>query len=127
MKLFDWLNNITLHKKDFGSFNSEEQKSYSIYQINRFISMVEIYIPAINQLNKYQNLTNEVHHNFLISLLPKRKQFFQYIKKEKGFDHDNKEICDSLMEYFECSKKEANLYLDLLGEEAITIKNFYKK
>ena len=127
MKLFDWLDNLTTGKKQFCEFKPEEQKTYSIYQINRFVSMVEIYIKVINQINKYQDLTPEHHHNLLLSVLPKRKQYFNYIKKGKGSDLESPDDIKNIMEYFECSKKEAMLYLNLLGNDIETIKGLYKK
>ena len=125
MNLFDWLNNMTIDKKDFNSFAPDDQKSYNQYQINRFISMTEIYVPMVNTINKCKDLPDSIHHNFFSNILPKRKQYFQYIKKSKDLLIDDRKI---LMEYFECGKKEVETYINILGEDDIKkILELYKR
>lgn len=125
MNLFDWVNNITLHKKEFDSFTPEDQKSYNQYQINRFVSMAEVYVKTVNVINKYKDLPDSNHHNFFCEILPKRKQYFPYIKKSKDLLIDDRKI---LMEYFECGKKEVDTYINILGEDDIKkILELYKR
>jgi hypothetical protein len=42
MKLFDWLNQITLYKKEWDSFTEEEQKTFNNYMITRFLSTLNV-------------------------------------------------------------------------------------
>lgn len=116
MNLFDHLNNITLHKKEFDDNNQEVKTSYLPFLINRFISMTEVYIPIVNEINKYPDVPKATHYRYYKQIIPKRKQFFPYIKKPKDFNIEEKEcIC----EYFECSLKDADRYIDTLSEEQI--------
>lgn len=123
ISLFDHLNNLTIHKKDFDHKNDECKKSYSNYMINRFVSMTDIYLPYVNEINKYE-LPNDVHYQFYKAFLPKRQQYFKYIKPKKEIDENTKEL---LCEYFECGNNEIKNHLEILTEEQINkIKDLYK-
>jgi hypothetical protein len=112
MELFDFLNNITMTKEPL----SEEQlKGYSPYMINRFVSMTEVFVPLVAELNKY-DIPADVHHRFMQNKLPKRKQYFKYIKGKK--DTSAHEI-DCLCKYFEIGKKDAAHYLNILTNDQI--------
>jgi hypothetical protein len=116
MNLFDCLNDLTINKKDFDPNNDEQSKSYEPYMINRFVSMTDMYIPVINEINKYPNIPKETHYRYLQMTLPKRKHFFKYIKKTKDLSIKER---SKLMEYFECSSNEADLYINQLTENQI--------
>lgn len=112
MKLFDHLDNICLQKRDL---TEDELKSYSPYMINRFVSMSEMWLPIVAELNKY-DLPKDVHERFMKAYLPKRKQYFKYIKSAK----DNQEYAiDCLQKYFEVGKKEAEHYIDIMTKEQV--------
>ena len=53
MKLFDWLNQITLYKKDWDTFEDNDHKSFNKFMIVRFLSMNKQWIEAVNHLQKY--------------------------------------------------------------------------
>ena len=116
MNFFDHLNDLTIHKKEFDPTNDEQRKSYIPYMINRFVSMTDVYLPFVNEINQYPDLPKETHHRYFSKILPKRKHFFQYIKKKKDVSIEDKEkIC----EYFECSTREAERYMDEMTIEQI--------
>jgi len=117
MSLFDHLNNLTLNKVELNKNNDEETKSYTPYMISRFVSMCDMYIPIINEINKYGNVPAHIHHRFFINLLPKRKQYFKYIKKSKEL---NEEELSYIAKYFEVGIREAKLYINLLSKDTIT-------
>ena len=50
MKIFDWLNQITLKKGKWESFSESDQKKFQTYIINRFLSMNMEWIDIINYL-----------------------------------------------------------------------------
>lgn len=116
MKIFDILKKITQTKENINFDNEEIDKAYDIYMLNRFISMSRIFLPLVNQINKFSNLPKHIHYEFFRSTLPKRYQFFKYIKKGKDANKHEKEC---IMRYYEVGKKEADLYVDLLTEEQI--------
>jgi hypothetical protein len=84
--------------------------------INRYVSMINVFIPVVNQMNRMQNVPNEVHYEFYKSILPKKFIYFEYIKKEKDV---NKNDIECISKYFEISIREARMYCEILEEEDI--------
>ena len=114
--IFQHLKNLTEKKEPWDARNDERVKSYDNFMINRFLSMVELFIPLVNQANRYPNISKEAHYNFFLSVLPKRQFYFKYIKKEKEL---NKESKEAIAEYFEIGKKEVDSYIEQLTEHQI--------
>ena len=125
MELFDYLNNISTEKKELDFEDDEVNKNYLPYMINRWISTCDGYISLVNEINKYE-VPKEIHHRFFMSTIPQRKQYWDYSKIKKLKDIDEKDI-ELICKYFECSKKEANQYLDILTKDQIKeIVDIYK-
>ena len=119
MKLFDWLNQITLYKKEWDSFTEEEQKTFNNYMITRFLSMNKDWIEIINMLQQYTiGMESKDVYNLYVNMIPKGKKFLRYIKGKKDKKY-NKELINILCNYFECSKLEVMQYMDLLSKEQI--------
>ncbi len=53
MTLFDWINQILVHKKDWDKFEESDHKSFQPYMINRFLSMDNEFLEIINHFQKY--------------------------------------------------------------------------
>ena len=115
--LFEHLNNLTENKIEYDLTNDEQTKSYSPYMINRFISMSKIYLPVVNEINQY-NIPKDAHYNFFLEFLPKRKQYFKYIKK-KGEIELSKDNIEKLYKYFKIGPRQLNKYLDILTEDQV--------
>ena len=78
--------------------------------------MCEAFILLVNEINKYPDLTKETHYNFFLDILPKRKQYFKYIKKAKDLTEEEvKYVAD----YFEITTREARGHIEVLSEEDI--------
>jgi hypothetical protein len=123
MELFDHLNNLTVLKKEADFSNDEIRKSYDRYIINRFISMIELYIPVVAEINKY-DVPEQTHYQYYFSVLPHRKCFFNYIKKVKDLNKEEKKY---IARYFECGIREVNQYVNILSIDEINeILNIYK-
>jgi hypothetical protein len=108
LSLFDHLNIITLDKRNL---EEEELPSYTPYIINRFVSMVDHYLPVVNQINRY-DLPKDVHQKFMCAFLPKRKQFFKYIKEKKE-DQSFEREC--LQKYFECGLNDVDSMIEVMS------------
>ena len=82
--LFDWLNQILLHKKDWEDFDDAEKKTFNTFMINRFLSMSEDFVDAVNicQEHTFQMEDKDVY-NLYKKLFPKQKKFLRYIKGKK--------------------------------------------
>ena len=113
--IFYFLKAMTIDKKELDFTNYDIYKNYSIYMINRFVSMVECFIPFINEVNKY-TMTKQSHYNLLKSILPKQKIYFKYMGKKKDLSLRDKKY---IATYFEIGLKEAENYINLLSEDII--------
>ena len=119
MKIFDWLNEITLHKKSWDSFSEEDHKSFNTFIINRFLSMNKDWIEIVNMLQQYTiGMESRDVYTLYINLIPKGKKFLKYIKGKSDKKY-NKELIKILCNYFECSKLEVIQYMDLLSKEQL--------
>jgi hypothetical protein len=121
--IFYFLKAMTVDKKNIDFSNDEFEKKYDVYMINRFVSMVECYIPVVNELNKHE-MSKCSHYNFLKNCLPQQKIYFKYIKKSKDLTIQEKKY---IAHYYEIGLKEAELYINHLTKEEIEkIINVYK-
>ena len=80
MNLFKWIDELFTKKRPWDSFSEEEQKKFSPFMVNRYLSMNNDYLPIVNH---FQKLTIEVMphsavYKFYCSLLPNKKTFLRY-------------------------------------------------
>ena len=118
MNLFDHLSNLTVNKIDYDVTNDEMDKTYAPYMINRFISMSEIYLPLVNEINRCQNLPKEAHYTYFKNVLPKRKLYFKYLKKKNEIKENDKEM---LCKYFKIGPRQVDEYISILTKEQVKI------
>ncbi len=118
MTLFDWLNQILLHKKNWEDFDDSQQKTFNTFMINRFLSMSSDFVDAVNlcQEHTYQMKDKDVY-NLYKHLFPKQKKFLRYIKGKK--DKFPKKLMTFLSGHFEVSQREVADYLEILNKEQI--------
>lgn len=113
--IFDFLKSITETKEDI-DFNTQSIKSaYNTFMIDKYISMCNIYLGMANIMNKCYTVPADMHYEFYKSMLPKRKQFFEYVKKTKEDDDG----IDAIKNYYEISRREAEDYYKLLDKDQI--------
>ena len=115
MKIFDYLNAMTQDKTSLDFSSDEVSKDYSQFMINRFVSMVDIFVPFVNDINKY-DVPKDVHYEFYKCFLPKRKTYFPYIKKSKDLDLYEKKY---IAHYFEVGLTTAEQYIKIMSEDEI--------
>lgn len=78
------------------------------------------WIVIVDIFQKYNHtLDNELCYIFYANYIPKGKQFLRYIKRDK--DENNKELIKYIAEYFECSLKEAEDYMDILPKSELEV------
>lgn len=116
MNLFDWLNEITYTKRDWSSFTEEQQSTFSPYIVHRYVSMYMGYIDVANIAQKLPMTESEKVYTVYKTLLPKKKMFLKYIKNQNKKNYQ--ELSTYITEYFECSLREANQYIDILGKSS---------
>ena len=122
MTVIDWMNQLLVHKKHWNDFTEDEQKKFSPFIINRWLSMDMAFIDIVNMFQKYAigTLQSREVYKWYCDVLPKGKRFNRYIKSKKQKKY-NKELINVLVNYFECSKLQVEEYLELLSVEEITI------
>ena len=114
MTLFDWINQILVHKKDWDKFEESEHKSFQPYMINRFLSMDNEFLEIVNHFQKYAIgiLEPKEVYKWYCNVLPKGKRYNKYIKK-KGETKYPEWLIELLGEYYEVSRNELSDYLDI--------------
>lgn len=120
MQIWDYINAMTIEKRELDMSNPEIESGYNIYIINRLLSSIDVYLNIINELNKYvQYMSKQTHYNFLLNLLPKQNIYINYdkIKINKIIDVDIKYIA----KYFEIGLSEAKIYKSMLNENDIKL------
>ncbi len=117
MTLWDWLNQITVNKKDWNSFTEDQQSSFNPYMVHRFVSMYNGYIDIANVAQKLPLTEKEQIYTIYKTMLPKKKVYLKYVKNENKRNY--KELAEYIAEYFECSLGEADQYIDLLQKYGV--------
>ena len=120
MTIFDWIGQILVDKKPWDSFNESDQKAFSPFIINRWLSMDEEFIEVVNYFQKYAIGTLEPReiYKWYSDFLPKGKRYNKYIKSKKQKKYDPI-LIDVMCKYFECSKQQVDEYLELIYKEEL--------
>lgn len=115
-ELFDFVNMIQQDGKlsSFDNMTDAEKKKYktSRYMIHRFLSMNPAYSPVVNAVQKYTQMPERAHYQFLTGIIPKSRQFNKYIKGSKD-DRYESWLVDLVANHNNVSKVEAITYLDI--------------
>ena len=122
MTIIDWINQLLVHKKHWDEFTEDEQKKFSPFIINRWLSMDKDFIEIVNYFQKYSIGTLEPRevYKWYCDMLPKGKRFNKYIKGKRDKKYD-KELIDMISNHFECSKLHVEEYLDFLSQSDLNI------
>jgi len=127
MTIIDWMNQLLVHKKHWNDFTEDEQKKFSPFIINRWLSMDKEFIEIVNYFQKYAIGTLEPRevYKWYCDVLPKGKRFNKYIKGKKDKKYDDW-LLELLINHFEESRNHIKEYLKLISkEELITILKLY--
>ena len=126
MTIFDWINEILVSKKHWNDFTVDEQKKFSPFIINRWLSMEPEFIEIVNYFQKLAIGTLEPRevYKWYCEILPKGKRFNKYIKGKKDKKYDS-ELISLLTHHFECSKVEVKQHLKLIDK--IELKEILEK
>ena len=126
MTIIDWMNQLLVHKKHWNEFTEDEQKKFSPFIINRWLSMDKDFIEIVNMFQKYAigTLKPREVYKWYCDVLPRGKRFNRYIKGKKSKKYD-KDLINVLYNYFECSKLHIEEYLEFLSKD--DVKNILEK
>jgi len=120
MTIFDWINQILVKKTHWNEFTADDQKKFSPFIINRWLSMDKDFLEIVNFFQKYSIGTLEPRevYKWYCNMLPKGKRFNKYIKGKKDKKY-NAELLDIMVIHFECSKSQVKDYLDLISKDEL--------
>ena len=121
MTIIDWMNQLLVHKKKWNEFTEDEQKKFSPFIINRWLSMDEEFVEVVNYFQKYSIGTLEPRevYKWYSDFLPRGKRYNKYIKNTKTKKY-SEELITILCNHFECGKTHVNDYLELLDKNELT-------
>ena len=89
MTLFDFLNEITFNKRDWSTFTEDQKESFNPYMIHRYVSMYSKYVDIANVAQKLPINEKEKIYNIYKTMLPKKKMFLKYVKKQSKNTYDD--------------------------------------
>ena len=120
MTIIDWINQLLVTKKHWDEFTEDEQKKFSPFIINRWLSMDIEFLEIVNYFQKYAIGTLEPRevYKWYCDILPKGKRFNKYIKGKRDKKYD-KELIDMISNHFECSKLQTKQYLELINKDEL--------
>ena len=120
MTIFNWINEILVSKKHWNDFTEDEQKKFSPFIINRWLSMDKDFLEIVNFFQKYSIGTLEPRevYKWYCDMLPRGKRFNKYIKGKRDKKY-NTELIDIMVRHFECSKSQVKDYLDLIAKDEL--------
>ena len=98
MKLWDWLNEITIKKSPVSQFSEEDWESWNSYMVHRFISMGKNNIEIANIAQRMHPTDKIGIYNFYCNMIPKKKVWNKYIKSSKK--PKNKELVILISKYY---------------------------
>jgi hypothetical protein len=126
--IFDHLANITFKKTDWNTLSELDQKSFSPYLINRWLSMNPDLIEIVDMFQQYTiGPLNKKHvYQLYYDILPKQKMYSKYIKGKKAKDY-NKDLLGMLTQHYQISKRDAKTYIDFWKDNGVDdLKNLLK-
>lgn len=113
--LFDHIKQIT-GKSDthyYDNLSEEDEKTYSVYMIHRFLSMNHNWIEIVNDVQRYgQQLKQRGTHKVYDELIPKSNIFLKYVKSKNERKY-NAMVIDILKRHFELGEEQVKQYYDI--------------
>ena len=115
--IFDFIGGLTDKKKEWDKWSETDQKKFSVYIVNRWLSMRIELTELINEFQTYTIglLRPQETYKLYHELLPNNKAFAKYIKG-KSEDKYDAALISQIAEHYQVSKSEAADYVDLMDK-----------
>lgn len=113
--LFDHIKDLFTKKQTWEDLSETDKKSFSVFMVNRFLSMDSDYAGIINYVQSFSTvLSPEMTYKLYVDILPKQNGFFKkYIKSKKHKSYSD-ELIKLLCNHLQCSSSEIEEYLIML-------------
>ena len=113
-ELKDWLNSINTGKNNLIDEDTDLEKKYPSYIINRCLSGHIDAVMFANEMNKHPNLEKKLQYDFFLNSLRKRKRYSPWLRKEEI------ENLDLVKRYYGYSSEKAKQVLNILTREQLS-------
>ena len=112
--IFDHIAGITQRKKSWDKLSEVDQKSFSPYIINRWLSMHPDLIETVDALQQYTigPLSKKHVYQLYYDILPNASVRAKYIKGKKVNKY-NKDLINFLKDHYQINSREAEEYVDI--------------
>ena len=114
MELKEWLNSINTTNNNLIDEESDLEKKYPSYIVNRCLSGHIDAIMFANEMNKHPNLAKKLQYDFFLNSLRKRKRYSPWLRKEQI---ENLEL---VKKYYGYSNEKAKQVLHILTREQLS-------
>ena len=114
--IFDFIGGVTDKKKSWDKWSESDQKKFSVYIVNRWLSMRMELTELVNELQTYTIglLRPQETYKLYHELLPNNKAFAKYIKG-KSEDKYDAALVSQIAEHYQISLYEAADYVELMN------------
>ena len=113
-ELKDWLNSINTSKNNLIDEDTDLEKKYPSYIVNRCLSGHIDAVMFANEMNKHPNLAKKLQYDFFLNSLSKRKRYSPWLRKEQI---ENLEL---VKKYYGYSNEKAKQVLNILTREQLS-------
>jgi hypothetical protein len=115
--IFDFIAGVTDKKREWSKWSETDQKKFTPFIVNRWLSMRMELTELINEFQTYTigQLSPRDTYRLYYDLLPTNKSFAKYIKG-KSEDRYEKDLVAQIAEHYQVSKSEASDYIDLMDK-----------
>ena len=112
--IFDHIAGITQRKKSWDKLSEADQKSFSPYIINRWLSMHPDLIETVDALQQYTigPLSKKHVYQLYYDILPKASVRAKYIKGKKVNKY-NKDLINFVKDHYQINSNEAEEYIGI--------------
>ena len=119
--IFDFIEGVTSKKTTWNKWNETDQKAFSPFIVNRWLSMRQDLVEIINELQTYTIgvLRPQETYRLYYDLLPTNKVFAKYVKGKKEDKFSDKLIAQ-VAEHYQVSRLEATEYVELMDQDQCT-------
>ena len=113
-QLKDYLYSINQSKRNILDDDSDAQKKYPPYIVNRCLSSFTDTILFVNEMNKNSHLPNKLQYDFLLNSVKPRKRFSPWARK------DSIDYLDVVKEYYGYNDDKALQALRILTKDPVS-------
>ena len=114
MELKEWLNSINTTKNNLIDEESDLEKKYPSYILNRCLSGHIDAVMFANEMNKHPNLAKKLQYDFFLNSLRKSKRYSPWLRKEQI---ENLEL---VKRHYGYSSEKAKQVLNILTREQLS-------